>query len=147
MIVLRSVTLFSLLALAACGRSEPTDVTLQPVGNEMRYAQTEFSVAAGQEVTIIFENTATSEAMHHNVVVLTSDDDAVANRVGQEAMSAGAATDFIPDDPAILAHTPMSAPGETVRVTFTAPSTPGRYRYICTYPGHYVSMQGTMTVT
>ncbi len=48
---------------------------------------------------------------------------------------------------AILAHTPMSTPGETVQVTFTAPSEPGTYRYICTYPGHYVMMQGTMTVT
>lgn len=145
---LRSLFFLPLLALvfAACGGGGPAEVTIQPVDNEMKYAQTSFTVEAGQEVTIVFENTATSEAMHHNVVVLTSDDDEDVNRVGQAAMTA-ADTDYIPDDPTILAHTPMSVPGETVRVTSTAPSEPGTYRYICTFPGHYVMMQGTMTVT
>ena len=55
--------------------------------------------------------------------------------------------DHLPNDPAILAHTPMSTPGKTLRDTFMAPSEPGAYRYICTYPGHDVMMQGTMTVT
>ena len=52
----------------------------------------------------------------------------------------------MPDDDAVLAATDMSEPGETVSVTITAPSEPGDYRYICTFPGHYTVMQGTMTV-
>jgi azurin len=122
-----------------------TEVTIQPVGNQMEYEQTEFTVPAGEEITITFENTATSPAMEHNVVVLTNDDDAVVNRVGQAAMNA-ADNEYVPDDEAILAATDMAAPGETVSVTFTAPSEPGEYRYICTFPGHYTIMQGTMTV-
>ena len=85
--------------------------------------------------------------MQHNVVILTSDDDAVASRVGQAAIEAGEAADYIPEDEAILAYTSLAQPGETVRVTFTAPSEPGTYRFICTFPGHYMMMQGTMTVT
>jgi azurin len=122
-----------------------TEITIQPVGNQMEYEQTEFTVPAGEEITITFENTATSPAMEHNVVVLTSNDDAVVNRVGQAAMGA-ADNEYVPDDEAILAATDMAAPGETVSVTFTAPSEPGTYRYICTFPGHYTVMQGTMTV-
>ena len=147
------------VVLAACGGSsdgsgagdaasgESGEVLIQPVGNEMRFEKTSFSVAAGEEVTIVFENVATSPAMQHNVVVLTSDDDADVNRVGQAAVAAGESAEYIPDDEAILAHTPLAQPGETVRVTFTAPSEPGTYRYICTFPGHYMVMQGTMTVT
>ncbi|MGH7283704.1 MAG: plastocyanin/azurin family copper-binding protein, partial [Polyangiaceae bacterium] len=30
--------------------------------------------------------------------------------------------------------------------TFTAPG-PGKYPYICTYPGHYMTMKGTLEVT
>jgi azurin len=112
----------------------------------MKYEQTEFTVPAGEEITITFENTATSPAMQHNVVVLNTDDDSVVNRVGQ-AGTAAADTDYVPDDDAVLAATAMSEPGETVSVTFTAPSEPGDYRYICTFPGHYTVMQGTMTVT
>lgn len=159
--VLLSRTFIALFALGlvACGGSADgngaadggttgsDEIVIQPVGDEMRFEQTEFSVEAGQEVTIVFENTATSPAMQHNVVVLTSDDDADVNRVGQEALAAGEANEYIPDDDAVLAYTPLAQPGETVRVTFTAPSEPGSYRYICTFPGHYMVMQGTMNVT
>lgn len=155
------VLLIALIVAAGCGGGDSsssdaaandaasgnavTEVTIQPVGNQMEYEQTEFTVPAGEEITITFENTATSPAMEHNVVVLTSDDDAVVNRVGQAAMNA-ADSEYVPDDESILAATDMAAPGETVSVTFTAPSEPGTYRYICTFPGHYTIMQGTMTV-
>ena len=132
-------------AVDAAASGAVTEVTLQPVGNQMQYEQTSFTVPAGEEITLTFENTATSPAMEHNVVILTSNDDAVVTRVGQAAMSA-VDTEYVPEDEAILAHTSMAAPGETVSVTFTAPSEPGEYRYICTFPGHYVSMQGTMQV-
>ncbi len=128
------------------GETAGDEIVLHPVGNEMRFEQTSFTVQAGQEVTVVFENTATTPAMQHNVVILNSNDDAVVNRVGQAALQAGPDAEYIPDDSAIIAHTPLSQPGETVRVTFTAPSEPGQYRYICTFPGHYVLMQGTMTV-
>ncbi len=121
------------------------ELTMTPVGNEMKFEQTEFTVQPGQTVHITFNNTADNPAMSHNVVVLRSTD--VINAVGQAAMGA-AATDYIPaarrDD--IIANTSMSAPGETVEVTFTAPSTAGDYPFICTFPGHYMTMQGTMHV-
>ena len=120
------------------------EITMTPVGNEMRYEQTEFTVQPGQTVRITFENTATSPAMHHNVVVLRQD--ANVNEVGQAALTA-AGTDYIPDSEQdqIIAHTAMAAPGETVTVEFTAPAA-GDYTYVCTYPGHYMTMQGTMHV-
>lgn len=128
------------------GTNATAEVLIQPVGNEMKFDKTSFTVEAGQEVTIVFENTATSPAMQHNVLVLNADDDETVNRVGQAAMAAGEASEYVPQDDAILAHTALAQPGETVRVTFTAPSQPGTYRYICTFPGHYMMMQGTMTV-
>ena len=117
-------------------------ITLTPVGNEMKFEQTELGVQAGETVRIVFENTATSPAMQHNVVVVTSHD--VINRVGQAALSVGG--DYVPEDEAVIAATPLAQPGETVEVTFTAPETPGTYAYICTFPGHYMMMQGTLHV-
>jgi azurin len=111
----------------------------------MQFEQTEFTVPAGEEITLTFENTATSAAMKHNVVLLTTNDDAAVTRVGQAGTRA-ADNEYIPDDDAVLAATGLADPGETVTVTFTAPSEPGSYRYICTVPGHYMTMQGTMTV-
>ncbi|MEM1127358.1 MAG: plastocyanin/azurin family copper-binding protein [Bacteroidota bacterium] len=121
-------------------------LTLQPVGNTMEFEQKALTVRAGQEVTLTMENTATVDAMVHNIVILNSNDDTVVNRVGMAALQAGEAAGYIPEDAAILAYTPMALPGETTSVTFTAPLEPGEYRYICTYPGHYTLMQGVLTV-
>ena len=141
------------LGLAACGSAEGEDVapaaafTIEPVGNKMEFAKKNLTVEAGQQVTITFKNTASTEAMKHNVVVLKGTGDDVIQRVGQAALQAGAPKEYVPNDPAVLASTALAAPGETVEVTFTAPSEPGTYSYICTFPGHYMMMRGTMTVT
>jgi azurin len=83
--------------------------------------------------------------MEHNVVVLMSADDIMA--IGQGGASAPD-NDYIPADMAdkIIAHTSMSAPGETVSISFDAPLVPGEYPFICTFPGHFMTMKGVMRV-
>jgi azurin len=142
------------VALAACGPTEDRPhatngddvqtITITPVGDEMRFEQTEFTVRPGQQVRLIMENTATSPAMHHNVVIV--EDQAAVERVGPAALEAGPEADYIPEDGSIIAYTPMAAPGETTEVTFTAPDAEGDYPYLCTYPGHWALMQGVMHV-
>ena len=124
---------------------EARTITIQPVDNEMRYQQTEITVEPGQKVRIVFDNIATDPAMKHNVVQLDTDDSNVAMEVAQAGWSLPA-QDYVPDHEAIIAHTSMSEPGETVEVTFTAPEEPGEYLYICTYPGHYPTRKGTLIV-
>ena len=53
---------------------------------------------------------------------------------------------YIPNDPGILAATPIADPGTQTQTTFTAPSQPGNYVFICTFPGHYLMMKGVMIV-
>ena len=152
---LRSLfTLLLLTGLTALGAQatfagdaepEPIRVVVEPVGNQLLFAQDELTAQAGQQVTIVFKNTATSPAMEHNVVLLNANDEATINRVGQAALSAGDNA-YVPEDDAILAASPLAKPGETVEFTFTAPSEPGQYKYICTFPGHYAMMRGTLTV-
>lgn len=153
--ILRSfLTLLLLTGLIAVGAQptlasdtepEPLHVVIEPQGNQMLFAQDELTVEASQQVTLVFENTATSPAMEHNIVVLNTDDGTAVNRVGQAALTA-ADNEYVPEDDAIIAATPLAKPGETVEVTFTAPSEPGAYAYVCTFPGHYAMMRGTMTV-
>ena len=116
-------------------------VVITPDGNQMKFAVTSFTVKAGQKVKLIMDNTATVPVMKHNVVIL-SDKTAIQD-VGMAAMNDD---DYIPDHPSIIAATPMADAGEKTKVTFRAPKTPGEYVYICTFPGHYMMMQGTMIV-
>lgn len=124
-------------------------VTIHPKGNQMKFQETQFTVPAGKKVKVVFENTATSPSMQHNVLVLSKPPkQTFFKKVGEAGMSAGASNDYVPTDKGdlILAHTPISKPGETVSTTFTTPSEPGKYGYVCTYPGHWATMQGTMIV-
>ena len=134
--------LFLTFALISCGGA-PKDITItiQPDGNQMAYLTKEFTVKAGQKVTLIMDNTATVPVMKHNVVILN--DKSKVQEVGTLALSD---PDYLPDHPAIIAATSMADAGAKSEVTFTAPSQPGSYIYICTYPGHYAMMQGTMVV-
>lgn len=62
-------------------------------------------------------------------------------------MEAGSGNNYVPEDEAVLAATGVAAPGESVEGTVTAPEETGDSRYICTFPGHWPTLQDTMTVT
>ncbi|RAP31858.1 hypothetical protein DID75_05755 [Candidatus Marinamargulisbacteria bacterium SCGC AG-410-N11] len=127
--------------LTGCSGSKPVSITLQPDGNKMAYQTKEFRVEANQDVTLIMDNIATLENMKHNIVILN--DNTKVSEVGQNAMTA---KDYMPNHPAVLVATPMADAGSKTQVSFKAPSTPGKYIYICTYPGHYMMMKGYMIV-
>jgi azurin len=118
-----------------------TEIVIEPMGDTMQYATTTFKVKAGEKVRVVINNVATSPAMVHNVVILKSDADK--NAIGLAGIAAGEAANYVPEDPAVLFHTALAKPGEKKSVEFTAPPA-GSYPYICTFPGHYASMQGTM---
>ena len=97
---------------------------------------------AGARVRLVMDNReTTSRAMVHNVVVVNSA--AAMDRVGQAGASA---PNNIPDDPAIVTYTPLAGPGEQTAVVFEMPP-PGTYPFICTFPGHFQFMQGTLVST
>ena len=53
---------------------------------------------------------------------------------------------YIPKDKRILHHTRLIKTGETQTLRFTAPKKPGKYPYVCTFPGHWTIMKGTFVV-
>ena len=148
--------LVALAALAGCAEPKapsPEQIALfqRPVDaelvvaaarNAMRYETVRIEAPEGATVRLVMDNaTTTSPAMVHNVVVLETPDDI--DRVGQ---AAARAPDNIPDDDAILVYTPLTGPGERTAVVFEMPPA-GEYPFICTWPGHYTQMQGTLVST
>jgi azurin len=53
---------------------------------------------------------------------------------------------FVPKTPEVLFATKLLNPGETARLRFTAPKETGGYPFVCTFPGHWRTMNGTMEV-
>ena len=63
--------------------------------------------------------------------------------VSSEGIQAGDAAGWVQDGPNVLAHTKLTAPGQADSVVFIAPPA-GSYPYLCTYPGHNLTMKGTL---
>jgi azurin len=109
--------------------------------DQMKYDKIELNVKANEKVTLTLKNAGTQpkEAMGHNFILLKDGTDLAAF-----AASAISAPDHIPaNNPAILAHTKLLGPGESDTIEFTVPA--GSYTYICSFPGHYLTMTGTLT--
>ena len=109
----------------------------------LRYDLTEMTVRAGDRVKLIFNN---SDDMPHNLLLVVS---GAADRVGEEALKLGIrgpAREYVPDMPEVLAYTRLLEPGQSDTIYFTAPIEPGVYEYVCTYPGHHVTMRGLLRV-
>lgn len=139
------------VVIAGCSRApELPPKEIQISGNdEMKFDLTAFEVKASQKVKVTIKNLGTmpKEAMGHNFVLLAKNTE-VPKFI--EAGQPNSANEFIAPAQAfhVLAKTKIIGPSESDSVTFTAPAVPGRYDYICTFPGHYVSgMKGVMTVT
>ena len=55
-------------------------------------------------------------------------------------------TQFVPEISEVLWATPLVNGGKAADIAFTAPEKPGRYPFICTFPGHHILMRGVMHV-
>jgi azurin len=69
---------------------------------------------------------------------------AAADKMSQSP--AGLAQGYIPDIPQVLYSTKLIDPGQTVSFQFKAPTDPGRYPYVCTFPAHWRVMNGVLNV-
>jgi putative membrane-bound dehydrogenase-like protein len=122
-------------------------VTLATIPGQNRYSQSVLTVQSGQRVAIAFENT---DGMPHNVAVLArpgrqQEVGAQLNAYVSDASAAG--RDFIPPRLAMLANSPMVSPRQAATFVFTAPTQPGDYPFLCTVPGHWITMWGILRVT
>jgi azurin len=117
--------------------------TINLQANEnMRFDKELFKVRAGKKLKLIFKNTGAPSptSMAHNVVILKPGVD-----IADFADLARTATkdQYIPSgvESLIIAHTKLISGGQSDEVEFTIHQ-PGVYDFICSYPGHWASMQG-----
>ena len=120
-------------------------VRIQTVPEEMIYDLKWFVVEAGKPVQIVLVN---PDAMSHNLVV---GQPGSLKDIGTAAMTMTPTADpkakpYVPDIPAVLQATRLLNWGEMDRLSFSAPTQPGEYVYVCTFPGHWVRMYGVMLV-
>jgi azurin len=121
---------------------EFTDSVQLKANENMRFDKELFRVKAGKKISLIFTNTGTKSvtSMTHNVVILKSGID-IADFAD---IARNAKTEqYVPSslDSLIIAHTRLVSGGYSDHVEFICPK-PGIYDFICSFPGHWGTMQG-----
>ncbi len=120
-------------------------VNIRTIKNEMKYDLTEFVVQAGKSIELVLENV---DFMQHNLIIVKpGSKEKVGAAADKLAMDLnGAELNYVPQMGEVLFATGLVDPQQTVTLRFTAPSEPGEYPFICTFPGHWRIMQGVMKV-
>jgi azurin len=147
------------LILVGCGKKDeaaaapvaaaPAVATFEFTANDtMKYNLNRIEAKAGQDVKVILTNMGSmpKAAMAHNWILLKKGSDP---KAFVDAAVMAAATDYIPAGMAdqIIAHTKLLGPKQSDEINFKAPTEPGEYHFVCSFPAHFLSgMTGVLVV-
>ena len=130
----------SLLAAAA-----PREIEIT-ANDQMKFNVAAIEAKAGEQLKVTLKNIGTlpKEAMGHNWVLLKPGTDL--NAFAMAAMTAKD-SDYVPaaHKDKVVAFIKVLGPKQSADATFSLPA-PGEYPFICSFPGHYMLMKGTITV-
>ncbi len=119
--------------------------SIRTISEQMLYDRTLIVVEAGKAAEIILIN---EDAMPHNLVIVSP---GALEEIGMAAEKMSPDLDeqgrlYVPQSSKVLFATKLVEPGQQVKLSFTAPEQPGDYPYVCTFPGHWRRMVGTLAV-
>ena len=111
----------------------------------LSYESREIHVRAGESVGFTLHN---PDVVPHNWALVKPGS---LQRVGELANKLIAdpeafARHYIPQSDDVLCYTDIVSPGQSQSIYFQAPVAPGRYPFLCTFPGHWMIMNGELIV-
>lgn len=109
----------------------------------LKFDVANFEVKAGSKIRLLFTN---NDDMSHNVVVV---EPGAEDEVGELALKLGlkgAEMNYVPSTPKVLFYSKLLQPGEIESIYFIAPTKPGEYGFLCSFPGHASVMRGKIKV-
>jgi putative heme-binding domain-containing protein len=114
-------------------------------GKNLTYSVRSFTARADEPIQLVFLN---PDVVPHNWALARP---GTLSKVGDLANKIIAEPDaasrhYIPRTDDIIAYSDIVAPQEETKIFFRAPKEPGRYPYLCTFPGHWMVMNGEMIV-
>ena len=120
------------------------EITIRTATN-LSFETRSFRAKPGEAIKFTLEN---PDVVPHNWALLKP---GTLRRVGDLANRLisdpdAAIRHYIPDSTDVLFHTDVVLPSSKMTIWFHAPKESGRYPYLCTFPGHWLIMNGEMIV-
>lgn len=119
-------------------------VTIDTAGN-LSFATRSFTVKPGELIEFKLSN---PDVVPHNWALLKPGTLERVGKLSNRLISdpEAAIRHYIPETDDVLAYTNVVLPKDEYVIYFNAPKQPGRYPYLCTFPGHWLVMNGEMIV-
>ena len=145
----RNLVVIAFAGLALTGPAWGQDCSLMIEGNDqIQFVQSELRVSSScKEVTLTLAHIGQLAAniMGHNWVLATTADWQAVAQAGQ----ASGPPNYVPaGDARVIASTAVIGGGEEVAITFdiSGLESGGDYTYLCSFPGHFVLMNGKFII-
>lgn len=111
----------------------------------LQYVQKKLTAKAGEKLTIVFKN---PDVVPHNWLLAKP---GTLQKVGEKCNlmitdPQGLAKHYVPEISEVLAYTDMTNPKESFTIHITVPTEKGDYPYLCSFPGHWMVMNGVLKV-
>ena len=125
-------------------KKDALKLTVEAIGG-LQYKQKTLSAKPQQNIALTLKN---ADVMPHNLVILAPGS---TKKVGEASFKMlndpkAGQKNYAPKLPEVLHVIPVIDPEKTHTLHFQAPKKPGRYPYICTFPGHWQAMQGVLII-
>ena len=138
---MKKLVLIFVFFISTCSSENKNLIIINSIDN-MQFDINKINIKINEKITLILKHNGkmNKQIMGHNFVLLNRGTDV--NSFAKKAM-ASKDTEYIPRDIKVLANTRLIGGGETDTISFTIDS-PGKYDYICSFPGHYQIMRGEL---
>ncbi|MBI5757919.1 MAG: HEAT repeat domain-containing protein, partial [Planctomycetales bacterium] len=120
-------------------------IKIGTIFEKMSFDKDVIAVEKGKPIEFLFDN---SDLMPHNLVIAQPGSlEEIGLASEASAQQPGfAEKQYIPDSPKIILKSRLLQPRDNQRLSFTAPTKPGVYPIVCTYPGHWRRMYSALYV-
>ena len=114
-------------------------------GKNLTFATRSITVKAGEPIKLTFMN---PDVVPHNWVLLKPGSLAKVGELVNKIISDPDAANrhYVPESDDVLAYSDIVPAGQDFSIFLRAPKKPGRYPYLCSFPGHWMVMNGQMIV-
>jgi azurin len=119
-------------------------ITIEAASN-LAYKTPELRAKPGEKLALTFVN---PDVVPHNWVLAKPGTLAAVGTLADALIAdpEAVARHYVPKTDDVIAYADITDPGKQQTIFFTVPDAPGRYPFLCTFPGHWKLMNGLLIV-
>lgn len=115
------------------------------LGKNLTFVPASLRVTAGEPLRLTFKN---PDVVPHNWVLIKPGTLARIGDLTNQMIAdpEAVARHYVPRTEDVIVYTDIVADQQSATIYFHAPTTKGRYPFLCTFPGHWMVMNGELLV-